>query len=109
LTALLLLFIAPVFQIILLTLKIRGRINPPAGVIAILTFILGITLSIVSMNLVESDIHPNPIGPKCGTILAAFLFAGFFITAVATPIIELIFFAINRFIRKGNSSTTEAV
>jgi hypothetical protein len=97
---LLILFVAPVFQIIFLALKIKGRINLPDGVIAILTFIIGIALSIAAMILVDHDINPNPTGPRCGTTSAAFLLVGFFITVIATPIIELIFFAINKLIEK---------
>jgi hypothetical protein len=102
---LLLLFVAPLFQIILLALKVKGRINMPPGLIAISTFILGIALATASMNLADSDIHPNPTGPKCGIISVAFLLTGLFITAVATPIIELIFFAIRRLTQKNNIVT----
>jgi RsiW-degrading membrane proteinase PrsW (M82 family) len=88
---LLLIVITPCIQVILLALKVKGRINPPPGVIAILAFLLGVGLPILSMNIVESSIHANPSGPKCGVIPVSFLFAGFFITLVATPLIELIF------------------
>jgi len=96
LAALLLLFIAPLFQIILLTLKIKDRIRIPAGVTAILTYILGIVLPIASMYLVESDVHPDPSGPRCSIISASFLMIGVFITVIFTPVIEFIFFIIRR-------------
>ena len=79
----------------------------PPGVIAILTFALGIVLSIAAMELVNHDVNPNPTGPKCGIVSAAFLLAGFSITAAATPIIELIFFAIKRLTGKNSTPITE--
>jgi hypothetical protein len=109
LTAFLLLLVAPVFQIIFLTLKISGRIKIPPGIIAVLAFILGIALSIASMYLVDWDIHPNPSGPRCGVIPGAFLFAGVFIITVTTPVIELIFFAIKWFKRRDSVMIDETL
>jgi hypothetical protein len=109
LIALLLLFAGPVFQIIFLTLKIKGRIKIAPGVIAVLTFILGIMLSIVSMYLVDLDIHPDPSGFRCGVIPGALLFAGVFIVTVTTPIIELIFFVIKWFKRRNSLAINEMV
>lgn len=93
-----LLFVATICQIIFLILKIKGIIKLQDGLIAVFTFILGITLTIVGWNLVESDVHPGP-GPRCEIIPTAFVFAGLFITIVATPVIELIFFIVKRLIR----------
>jgi hypothetical protein len=85
-----LLFVAPICQIIFLSLKIKSLIKLPEGLIAVFAFILGIALTIVGWNLVEEDVHPGP-GPRCEIIPTAFMFAGLFFTIIVTPIIELIF------------------
>jgi len=97
--ALLVLLMVPIFQIALLTLKIKEIVKLADGLIAVFTFILGIALTIVAWNLVEADVHPRS-GPGCEIIPTAFIFAGLFITIIVTPVIELIFFIVRRLIRK---------
>ncbi len=98
-----LLFIAPIFQIVFSILKINGRVRLPSGVIALITFFIGIGLSIASTLVVEANIPVNPSGITCGTLAAAFLFAGFFITAIATPVIGLFFFLVGRLSNRNKS------
>ena len=91
---LLLLFAAPILQVIFLALKAAGKIKIPSGLIAVFTFLLGILLSITAAKL--SMPHIKCL--DCGLVSFAFLFIGLVITAVATPVIELIYFVISRLI-----------
>jgi len=88
--SLIMLFIAPVLQIILSMLRINGRISTPIGAIVVWTFIAGIILTVISVLIVSHNIPHNPHSIRCGTIDAAFLFCGLFITIVSIPIIGLI-------------------
>jgi hypothetical protein len=98
-----LLFVTPICQIIFLILKIKGIIKLQDGLIAVFTFILGITLTIAGWNLVEADVHPDP-GPRCEIIPAAFVFGGLFVTIVFTPVIEPAFFIVKKLIKKKSPS-----
>lgn len=98
-TAFSLLFVAPICQIVFLTLKIKDLVRLPDGLVAVFTFILGIALTILGWNLVEADVHPDP-GPKCEIIPTAFVFVGLFVTIVLTPLIELAFFIVKKLIKR---------
>jgi len=94
-----LLFVAPVFQIILSVLRIFDRLTIPLGVIAFLAFLLGIVLSIVSMNSNEFKIPPDASSTgcvDCGMVAASVLIIGFFVTLISTPVIAFIGFVIYR-------------
>lgn len=87
---LMLLFVAPIVQIVLSTLRINGRIYLPISVITLLMFILGIVLSFCSMSIVSASIVVEHNRPRCGLPEAAFLICALFITFFSGSIIGII-------------------
>ena len=88
---LLLILTAPVLQIILSVLRIKGRINTSIGLIAVGSFVLGIGLSAASMFVA---IYSLPPGVKCITGEVAILPCGIFINLISALITGIICYVI---------------
>lgn len=86
---LLLIFLAPVLQIMFSVLRITGQIKVPIGVIAFLAIIAGGILSFNAASLEMADIVAHT--PKghfvCGTPLVAFFLCGTLMNATAAIVI----------------------
>ena len=79
----LLLFLAPILQIVLCVLRYRGKIKLPIWAITILMLIAGFTFS----YLAEFMVHPkNPAHPVMPMVLAF----GVIVTGWSVPIIAII-------------------
>jgi len=102
---LLLLIVAPVSQILVSALKISGRITLHLSVIAFLAFAAGIISSIAAMQIVTFHIE-SAHQVHCGIMPFAFLFMGFFITSIASPVIGLISYFI-LWIKQRNKTAAE--
>lgn len=87
--SLILLLIAPIFQIVLSVLRIKGRLSMSLIYIAGYALALGIGLTTLSVYIISDDTQANSVASRCGTIEAAFMFMGIFITIIFIPIIGL--------------------
>jgi hypothetical protein len=95
----LLIIVAPVLQIILSVLFLKGKFKLPIVVIAFFTFLLGIGLAILSSEIINDSIMqemPNKKCLDCGLVGISFTIIGFFITIISVPTIGLICAAILR-------------
>jgi len=86
---LLMLFIAPALQIKLSSLRVKGKVGLPLGVIFILALLVGFMLSIAAFFVSMSGM---PTGIKCVTGCTAFIFLGILITLITTPLIAAVAF-----------------
>lgn len=89
LAILLLWTIAPVVQITLSTLRVKGRVGLPIIAGMILSFMLGVVLTIISLKFVPLP-PPSPSGFRCGMLDLAVLFIGVFIHGISALIIGII-------------------
>jgi hypothetical protein len=94
----LLIFIAPIFQIIISTLKITWVISVPLFLIFAATILVGFVLSFSAMRITLDE--TTGLDMHCGTPGIAILFAGVLITLITSPIILLFFYLINRSISR---------
>ncbi len=92
--SLLLLFTAPVIQIVLSILRIKRLIALTLNMIPAFTVALGFILSFVAMELVFNNLAASNV--RCGLPGISCLFCGFFITLFATPVISMFFYFIDR-------------
>ena len=90
----LLIFIAPIFQIIVSILRVTRVILVPLYLIFASTILLGFTLSFTAMGSILDNMPGT--GPHCGMPAMGVLFGGIFITLITSPIISLVVFLINR-------------
>jgi len=98
---LMLLFLAPIFQIVLSIFRITNRISMPLGVIAFFSFGLGIIASIAVLNMEINELKDSHL--KCldcgGMVAISYFVIGFIMTSISTPVICLIccaFYNINQ-------------
>ena len=83
---------APIIQIILSSLRVKGHIGLPIGAIMILSFMLGIVLTFVALN---TRTPSAPIdGSRCDFAGGAILFGGFFLQMTTAPVIAIISYGI---------------
>ncbi|MEO6522113.1 MAG: hypothetical protein ABIN91_10575 [Mucilaginibacter sp.] len=104
--ALLMIFLAPIIQVILSTLKLKAKINLHLGIIALLAFVLGIILSISAFSLLCSQIQWKKNEIHCVTGEAGVMMCGFFITVACTPLIAIVFAAISYYRNKKRQTTS---
>ena len=106
-----LLFIAPIFQIILTVLRIAKRVSMPLGVIAFIAFVMGIIASIAALNISIDEFKASNIKClDCGGMLGiSFLAIGFVITFISTPVIGLIGYAIFNLNQKKEAVADEVI
>jgi len=90
----LLLLVAPVTQIVLLALKLNGRIKLRSGIIWLSAIVLesAIALSIVEVMKEQTEPHL-----RCAMCYFGILYAGFLIALISTPLIALIFYLVRKF------------
>lgn len=91
----LLLFAAPVIQIVLSVLRLTGKMPLPLMLIFAIAFFIGIAASFIAMGIVLDEIPASSGHGKCGMPGMAALFGGLFITFVSAPVIALICALIN--------------
>jgi len=84
---LLLLFAAPIWQIIFSVKRIKGRTNIMLALTAFISLMLGL---ILSFSVSAYAIYTVPPGTKCITGEVAIFFLGAMITIFFVPIIEII-------------------
>jgi hypothetical protein len=89
---------APIIQITLSTLRVKGRIGLPIGSIMFLTLLLGVVLSISLTVVIPPYISPS--GLRCGTGPVVVAMGSIFIQFVASPAIGIISYIIYRFKQK---------
>lgn len=88
-------FIAPVFQIVLSTLRVSKRILMPLGVIGIIALTIAIITSIIPFNTSFNGLKSAHVKcVDCGMVPLAFLVLGLLVTILVTLIIALIFLSI---------------
>jgi hypothetical protein len=91
---LLMIIAAPIAQIILSILRVKGRIGLPIGAIMVLSFILGIVLTFAALNTVDP---PSPLSrPRCDFATGVILFGGIFLQMITVPVIAIISYGIYR-------------
>ena len=96
-----LLFTAPVLQIILSIFKLAGKIKSPLSIIFFIALFTGVACSFLSMKIVIDQM--TALAPDkyiCGMPAMALLLGGLFITFVTAPIITIIGYFINRYLCK---------
>lgn len=96
---LVLIFSAPIVQIILSILRIGKRITLPLSWIAALTFISGLVLSYYAMILAEP--RPLPVAPRCSPE-SFILLGGIISTTISTPIIGIVSYIAYRIKQKND-------
>lgn len=96
---LILLFAAPILQIILSILRVLRIIGIRLCWIAAITLLLGLMLPFVSMAIVSDELSVSHPGMHCGMPAFGALVAGTMITLIATPVVALIFYLIDRICR----------
>lgn len=96
---LLIIIAAPVIQIVLSTLRVKGRISLPIVAIASLTPFLGVILSFSLTVVIPPYITSS--GLRCGTGPVVVAMASIFIQFIASPIIGIISYIAYRFKQKG--------
>lgn len=107
---LLLLFAAPILQIILSVLRLVSKIALPLFIIFGIALFSGIMCSFIAMRIVLDAMSQEAHGRGiCGMPAMAALFAGVFITLVTTPLIAIVSYFINRYIQKTAKAKTPAV
>jgi len=105
-----LLFAAPVLQIILSVLRLARKISLPLYAIFWLALVVGFICSFMAMNIVLDAMSRAAHGRGiCGMPAMGVLFAGLFITFVTTPIISIICYFINRYIKKTAEADAPAI
>jgi len=87
--SLILLFIAPIVQIIFSVLRIYGYTTTPINAIAAISLLSGLILSYILMSLA---IYLLLAGVKGGTAEVSIVFLGIFITCISIPIRILSYF-----------------
>jgi len=97
---LLIIIAAPIIQIILSTLRIKGHIGLPIGGIMFLTFLLGVILSVSLVIIIPPYVLPS--GSKCGTGPVTAAIGSIFIQIIASPIIAIISYGIYRLKRRNH-------
>jgi magnesium-transporting ATPase (P-type) len=103
----LLLIIAPILQIIASTLRIKGFIGVPVGVIMLLAFILGILCSFWAMDTMPVPPQLTP-GPRCGMAEGAVLMGGIFLQTITAPLIAIVSYVVYRF-KKRNENRLDVI
>lgn len=99
-----LLFTAPIVQIVLSRKRLKDKTHFTLGGIVTLTFILGIIFPIAATYIAICGLSPDI---KCATGIAGIAPLGIFITIVATPVIALIFYLMDKSKRKAAISYFE--
>jgi hypothetical protein len=102
---LLIIIAAPIVQIILSTLRVKGHIGLPIGGIMSLTFLLGIVLSVSLMSIIPPYISPS--GFKCATGAVTVAIGSIFIQMLASPIIGIISYLAYRIKTKNDQKLSE--
>jgi len=85
----LLIFLAPVGQIFLSALRLKGRIRIPLLLIDVMALIAGGLLSMAATIISIYGLSPNV---HCATGCGVFVVFGFLITIVSVPVISIITF-----------------
>jgi hypothetical protein len=86
-----LLFAAPVLQIILSLFKLTGKVKLHLSVIFFIALFTGAACSFLSMKIVLDQMRSlAPDRYICGMPAMALLLGGLFITFIATPIITIV-------------------
>jgi len=83
-------FIAPAVQIILSALRIKGSIILPIIGSMVLSWVLGIVLTVIFLPYLFPPPPPSYSGVRCGMPEMAMLFGGIFIDGIAALIIGII-------------------
>jgi hypothetical protein len=86
---LVLMVFAPGFQVYLSSLRLKNKITMPLLAIFLMSFLLGLILSVFAMFISMMGLSPQI---KCATGCTAFLGLGILITIITTPIIGLVSF-----------------
>jgi len=97
LVQLLLIFAAPVFQLVLSTRRLREKTKLDLFWVSFIALILGFSLSVCATLIA---IYGLPAGTRCATGCMAFLIVGIMITLTTAPIIGIIMYVIFRINRK---------
>jgi len=90
--SLILLFIAPIVQIIFSVLRIYGYTTTPINAIAAISLLSGLILSYILMSLAIYLLLAGVTGVKGGTAEVSIVFLGIFITCISIPIRILSYF-----------------
>jgi hypothetical protein len=101
---LVLLFTAPIVQIILSRRKLNNNTIFSLGSIAAISFILGIVFPVAATYIALCGLSPDI---KCATGIIGIAPLGIFITIVTTPVISLIFYLMDKAKRKASISYFE--
>ena len=80
---LILIFVAPVMQVILCSLRIKGKLTNSIGVITAQMMLLGIALPVLATYISMASLPPDI---KCATGCITFVVIGLFMTMVFIPI-----------------------
>jgi hypothetical protein len=78
---------APIMQIVLFSLKAKGKVNIPFYAITFIAFVVGCILPVVATMII---INRLPEGTKCLTGEMSFCIVGVFFTIVSVPLIGII-------------------
>jgi hypothetical protein len=96
-----LLFTAPILQIILSVLKLNSKIKLHLFIIFFVALFTGLACSFLSMKIVLDQMRAlAPDRYICGMPAMALLLGGLFITFIATPIITIVCHFIYRYLHK---------
>jgi hypothetical protein len=90
---LLLITLAPILQIFLSHLRLKGKITMPIMASAVLAFIHGIILSFVATAVSTMGLSPDI---KCATGCVVFIGLGLLITIITTPLLGIIYYILYR-------------
>ncbi|OOQ58136.1 hypothetical protein [Mucilaginibacter pedocola] len=91
---LLILFTAPIIQLVLSVRRLSGRTRLPLWSIVIITYASGILCTSLAGYIMS--IRLSASGFRCGVPMVGGIFFGGFITVVVTPVIGIIFFFISQ-------------
>ncbi|MBD1363906.1 hypothetical protein IDJ77_08810 [Mucilaginibacter sp. ZT4R22] len=107
---LLLLFAAPVLQIILSLFRLTGKIRIPLVVIFVLSLFSGIVCSFICMNIVLNELTAtSPDRGVCGMPALGALVVGIFITVVSGSVIAVISALVDLYIQKMAKAKAPAI
>lgn len=98
------LFLAPLVQLILSALRVTGKIRMHLGGIAALAILLGFIMSFQSMGMVSKNLAASNF--RCGMPAVATLFFGFFMTIVAGFLTWGVFYLLLR-LKQRNATVQE--
>jgi hypothetical protein len=100
---LILIFAAPVFQLVLSVYVLKGRIKLNLFWVNLIALALGVSLPVCAMMI---SMYGLPAGVKCATGCTAFLIFGLMITIISFPIVAIFIYLQYRIKNKRSGGVT---